>query len=370
MFGTMRSVPYLSTYEEALQRFNTTTPIRGSNPVRRPLGARKHRHLSIDKTAEGDVQCILYDTPVVTFKPDSTVVISPKAWTSAFTCAFINGVLRGISGRHQRGKLVIDVHGQEYVVERNAELVLKRGETGLGRQVWEVQQAAGAWTFRINTKRANNVRSQFKPFLQFFKGFTSLNSEHVVDADPDEPFAAQKVVRVSTQMFKDVLGVTKATVREPIWSGGKHGTMQWREMEVDSLDTGKWQRLAGKPVWGSVKDNPGVQKNIADWKESRDHLCNLMRSEDTADHLKATMVLFAIECGLIHNRVAGLKLDAISLSQSKAAKLATDRINWMYAEDVLEYVQLPVGRVPTTGYESWLFQDDIEGMKNLVAGRD
>ena len=366
MFGTMGSVPYINTYEGALARFNTTTPIRGSNPVRRPLGERKHQHLSIDKTGDNSIQLILYDTPVITFKPDNTVVIAPKQWTSAFTCSFISGILRHVHGRHQRGKLVVDVHGQEYVIEKEAELVLKRVETGLGQQKWEVQQAEGAWTFKINTQRANNVRSQFKPFLQFFKGFTALNSEHVADADPDEPFETQKVVRVSTQMLKDVLGTATYTSRNPIWSGGRTGTMQWQEVQEEGLDTTKWQRLAGKPIWGTGDNNPGQRKNIDDWKEQREYLANLMRSEDTADHLKATLILFAIECGLTHNRTQVSKYETITLSQSKAARLATDRINWMYAEEVLEYVQVPVGRVPTADYGQWLFQADRE---KLVSGR-
>ena len=142
--------------------------------------------------------------------------------------------------------------------------------------------------------------------------------------------------------------------------------MQWQEVQEEGLDTTKWQRLAGKPIWGTGDNNPGQRKNIDDWKEQREYLANLMRSEDTADHLKATLILFAIECGLTHNRTQVSKYETIALSQSKAARLATDRINWMYAEEVLEYVQVPVGRVPTADYGQWLFQADRE---KLVSGR-
>lgn len=369
MFGTMRAVPYINTYEEALTRFNTTTPIRGSNPVRRPLGDRRHKHLSIDKAEDNSIQLILYDTPVITFKPSGEVVIAPKQWTSAFTCAFISGVLRGVHGRHQRGKLVVCVNDEEYVVEKNAELVLERVESGLGYQKWEVQKAAGAWAFKINTQRANNVRSQFKPFLQFFKGFTSLNSEHVVDADPYEAFIAQKVVRVTVDLLKEVLGTVEHTIKSPVWiggGGGRGGVHKWQEQRITGLDTEKWSRLYSKPYWGlpGQKDE-GAEKRIAEWKEQREYLANLMRSEDTTDHLKATLILIALETGLYG--VRDLRHESVSLSQSKAARLATDKINMMYAEEILEYVQLPVGRVPTTDYSQWLFQEDRE---KLVAGRD
>ena len=102
--------------------------------------------------------------------------------------------------------------------------------------------------------------------------------------------------------------------------------MNIKDIEEEGLDNAKWRRLGGKPVWGTGDNNPDQRKNIDDWKEQRDYLANLMRSEDTADHLKATLILFAVECGLTHNMVRVFKSETIALSQFRAANLATDRI--------------------------------------------
>lgn len=361
MFGSLRSIPYLRSYAEAFTRFNNTKPIRGRTPEVRPLGNRRYTHLQINTDGNGDVLCILYQTPVVTFRSNNTVVISPRGWTTHFTCAFISNILPGINGRHQRGKMVLDIHGDEYVVERDAEIVLERVDNK-----WQVKGAEGAKTFVINKAKANNVRGKYKQFLKFYDGFIKLNTQDIEDADPDEPFTAQRITTVSMQLLRDMLGTKQGEISQPTWN---NGVMQFTKQPLTMLDATKWGKLHGKPTWYTPDSENGKQIR-AEWDEQREYLLGLMRSDDTSDHMTAAAIVFCLGAhlgGLNAHREQ--KMESVTLAATKAKGLALENLYWLHAEEVLEYVQLPVGRVPTTDYGRWLFEEVRKEMTDLVSGR-
>lgn len=371
-FGSLRSVPYLRTYAEALSRYNQTNPIRGSNPPVRPLGKRKNKHLRIDQTEDGAIQCWLYQTPVITFYPDGRVVISPGLYTTHFTCAFIEGILPRVSGRHRLGNMVLDIRGKEYVVGEYKTLTLRMGNDNH----WAVEQAEGAWVFGVNKAKANNVRARFKSFLTFFDGFVKLNTQDV-DAtqfdDPDEPFTAKRVVKVSTDMLREVLGTRQAVVRN--FAGFNNSGPVYNEVQMTFINTGKWgELLHNKPIWCNFSGYNAEEHNrkrVADWLEQRDALAKLMASTETADHFRATLMLFCMEARVSGSQGTYTKAPAVCLTHSKAKTLANMALLKMYAEDMLEYKQLQVGKVPSVDYVNWLFTDKRkEMMGDLVCGPD
>lgn len=372
-FGSLRSVPYLRTYAEALGRYNQTKPIRGSNPPVRPLGKRKNKHLRIEQTEDGAIQCWLYQTPVITFYPDGRVVISPGLYTTFFTCAFIENILPRVSGRHRLGNMVLDIRGKEYVVEEYKTLTLRRDE---GNQYWAVEQAEGAWVFGVNKAKANNVRARFKSFLKFFDGFVKLNTQDVEATqfdDPDEPFTAKRVVKVSTDMLREVLGTRQAMVRN--FAGFNNSGPVYNEVQMTFIDTGKWgELLHNKPIWCNVSGYNAEEHNrkrVADWLEQRDALAKLMASTETADHFMATLMLFCMEARVSGSQGTYTKAPAVCITHSKAKTLASMALLKMYAEDMLEYKQLQVGRIPSVDYVNWLFTDKRkEMMGDLVCGPD
>ena len=86
----------IENYAEALKRYETTKHIRGRAEDQRPLGKRsKIDSFRIFKEENGNIQCWLYRTPVVTFTPEDNIVISLNQWISSSTCKFIGEVIYG-----------------------------------------------------------------------------------------------------------------------------------------------------------------------------------------------------------------------------------------------------------------------------------
>lgn len=366
-FGSLDSTPYLRTYEEALKRFNNTKPIRGTENTDKPerrLGARRYGHLLIDKLDNGDVQCILYRTPVLTYKPNGDIVINVGDYTSHFTCAFIESILPGVSGRHVRGRMVLNVNGNEYAVAKNQPIVIRMNEQ---THRPEVAAAEGVYTWRINRAKANNVRAPFKAFLKFYRGFVSLNSAFVTDNSPynddsDDPFATKQLVTVSRPLLKEVLG-TRVVMEDKLNFRAGLGTVTKATVECEYMDTDNWIALASKPIWADMPEaNAHQTKQIVRWNEHRDYLCNLMRSQDASDHLKAALIVLVIESGATQFQFregAMVRESSLSMARSQAEEAAGKLITKMFAEQVLEYVRMPVGYIPKQDYTRWLFNGQM-----------
>ena len=104
MFGGLTDIPRLSSYEEALAHLNDVKPIagRGKNAGIRPLcntySGRKKAQYSIRKkkhpaaASKQAIECVLYDTPVVTFVEDGTIYID-MSYPSITTHSFISEIL-------------------------------------------------------------------------------------------------------------------------------------------------------------------------------------------------------------------------------------------------------------------------------------
>ena len=106
MFGGLTDIPRLSSYEEALAHLNDVKPIagKGVNAGIRPLcntstGRRKTQYFIRKKrhpaaASKQAIECVLYDTPVVTFIEDGTIYID-MSYPSNTTHSFISELLSG-----------------------------------------------------------------------------------------------------------------------------------------------------------------------------------------------------------------------------------------------------------------------------------
>ena len=105
MFGGLTDIPRLSSYEEALAHLNDVKPIAGTgkNAGIRPLcntstGRRKTQYFIRKKrhpaaASKQAIECVLYDTPVVTFIEDGTIYID-MSYPSNTTHSFVSEILR------------------------------------------------------------------------------------------------------------------------------------------------------------------------------------------------------------------------------------------------------------------------------------
>ena len=117
MFGGLTDMPRLSSYEEALAHLNGVKPIagRGKNAGVRPLcntssGRKKTQYFIRKKkhpaaASKQAIECVLYDTPVVTYVEDGTIYIDmsyPSNTTHSFISELLNGYRAYCSYRDNR----------------------------------------------------------------------------------------------------------------------------------------------------------------------------------------------------------------------------------------------------------------------------
>lgn len=365
-FNSTHRLPYLTTHAGAKKWHDQIKPIARLLPELRPLAARRDKHMQIRENAQGDIECLLYETPVVTFKTDDSVVVTPGKWVSSYTSEFIEGLLPTISVNRTRGMLVLHVNrsGEKYPLKKDMTLTMRRVTGSVGEK-WEVQQAEGVGAWSPNRTKANSVRSKYKEMLNYHKGVVLMLTQQREKNDEDNPFEAGKIVVLQKQMLAESLGVRTATER--VWNG-----QEPVEVTNTYVDTQMFRKVQHKPTWGYHNDAQD-QERKAKWREFRDEVLALMRSdqpEDTkyANFTKASMGLLAMAGGAdrVELRMSGpthgmqayrLSTDSLEVSYSAALSAVNDFLMLAYAEEVMEFKKMPVGRVPTTNYAGLLFQD-------------
>jgi hypothetical protein len=95
MFGSNIVLPRggITSYEQALAKYDSIVPIRGRSTDTRPLGQRRNDNLTIRKLDNGSVAIRLYQTDIITYHDDGTIDLEPYA--SKLTDEAVNQVLRG-----------------------------------------------------------------------------------------------------------------------------------------------------------------------------------------------------------------------------------------------------------------------------------
>ena len=184
----------LRDYAQALNKFETTTPIRRREVECRPLGYRDRPHFSIAKDTDGSVTCYDYATThkTITFHPDNTVTIIPM-WVSLSTCNFIQEVLGISSTQHDHG-IKIQVEGQ-WVRVRKEGVKIRRKDMGVmnGVGAYELVSEVRDVVHHIKRKQANNVRLKYKEFRDYLSGVLKLrgNNSRINDEELKEIFGVE-----------------------------------------------------------------------------------------------------------------------------------------------------------------------------------
>lgn len=163
----------------------------------RPIGNRRKKEANIREEADAII-CRLYETDVVTYHKDGRIEVRLDGWVSQSTAAFISAALEPTSVRHNQlwitattgdtytgGWLALDPNG-----------VNKFERTGSGDLKFLNPTVTKVHT--VNRARTNNVRRQYKPFLDYIKNVVKLRGE----------FEGTNFKRItcSTQEYKDVFG--------------------------------------------------------------------------------------------------------------------------------------------------------------------
>lgn len=375
-FNSTNRLPYLTNHVGAKRWHDQIKPLRsGARMGCRPLAKRSDTHMQIRENPQGDIECVLYETPVVTFKTDNTVVVAPGKWPSSYTGAFIEGLLCGVTVNRTRGMMVLRLERRadsgkfpKFPLKTGMTLTLRRvtNENHIGR--WEAEQAEGVSVWAPNRAKANNVRAKYKEMIGYHKGMVSLLTQEREKINEDDPFEAKRLLLLPKDMLADALG-TRTRMDSKYMGNGKS-----MEVETTYIDMRMFTDANHKPVWaayyGGTNDEgrreaeERARKRKAEWFGMRDKVLDLMRSdqpEETkhANFLKASIGLMCATSGVrsyMFDIRSGMN-NPIELSYSAAADAVTRFLTLAYAEEIMELKKMEVGHVPTTNYAEMLFED-------------
>jgi hypothetical protein len=191
--------------------------------------------------------------------------------------------------------------------------------------------------------------------LAYHKNMIALLSQeadkvdnHYGEVDPDEPFVTKKVVVLDMEALKIALGTRRVT--DQGWGNSKAA-------EIEVLDIEMFRRIVHKPTWGG-----NGHDRVAKWMEYRNEVLALMRDdqpEETkhANFMKVSMGLLVNRTGYVATHPHHNRQTEFRLARSTALEVVNDFLTLAHAEDMMEYKQLPVGKIPTTNYAGMLFDN-------------
>jgi hypothetical protein len=199
------SLPYLRSYTQAKGRYDSTTPIRGSNNVR-PLGDRKKKHMRIEEAKRNGagaagIACVLYNTPCVTYYEDGTLHLAHGGYISRSTIKFIARVAP-VSGVHMdsaRQCLVVRVAGGEYQCGNDG-LWLKFTETG-GYVPVDPEPFSVTLVDRAAMREA---KRQYKEFMTYAIGLGKLTQWDKPALEPGETTYAHSDKLLDAMRSEDI----------------------------------------------------------------------------------------------------------------------------------------------------------------------
>lgn len=163
------TLPSIGSYDSAVRRFENTKPMRGSGIV--PLGGRQYsKQMRMERDPDG-IDFILYNTVCLRITTDNVFHLNTGGWHSQSTAKFINRLLPHWGGAYMRnGYVVFQSYskGGEYIVASRGDDALRVSGEG------QVLNPPTYHTWRINRKKANEMRKPYGPFLKFVKGWCKL----------------------------------------------------------------------------------------------------------------------------------------------------------------------------------------------------
>ena len=184
MFGYSRNsgISWMRDYGDAYHKYQSTTDIRGRvKEPKRPLGQRRSVDMySIRLKDDGSmgVECVLYQTPVVTFYPTGLVELRINGWASTSTANFIEEVTN-FNARIFNGSLCVSVGGMETRMEEDKPLRIMNGR---------IENPKQEITHALVRGKTNIVRKQYDEFVKYASALIRLKAEGFISAEYQDTF--------------------------------------------------------------------------------------------------------------------------------------------------------------------------------------
>ena len=230
-------LPRIRSYQEALRRLTTTKPIRGRTPTNHrwgnkvnpcvPLGRRSDVDTySIREGEGGDIELICYGRVVLTYKPDNKIIVTPS-WMGLMESGMIERVL-AVPAWLDRKKIGIKIDDERYVVAGGGAFVLESTKEA-GEDCLRVFKKDVIYSYYINRKGANNVRSRYSQFIKYYEGFISLRKEPMTTGGSNyRKVETHEMIPMSLTEMADCIGYE--SFAQINWNAGKPQPteMRWK----------------------------------------------------------------------------------------------------------------------------------------------
>lgn len=360
-------LPRLHTYAQALRHYESNPPIRGRSPEVRPLGSRKDvDKFKIDKLENGDVACVLYNTPLVTFHPDDSITVYLGTYRVSLCDTYFLQRLLGINASIQRRALVIEYGGWKQVLNSDTPRVtLVRTEQGLMPKDAPVVRG-----WQIDRPAANEVRGKYKEFYRYAKAALSLRKFEKHGAEYIELSGFElKDVLPRTDMTPELLAAEDGNLRS--WLG-LDPTKVSEPMKLWKFNFTSVNPLDGKPTL--------KERGHAEWHEMMQRFIQLASTEgkdgdqQATDHYHAFLWLaFWAASDVPRVRVGGSSMYGQHVSRTgywaddefastvfyrakfTTVRNAVDALLFMWhSDEVLKYEPLKPGQTPNPRYNKWV----------------
>lgn len=361
--SSMRYIPVVRGYAHALRLLNTTKPIAGSGPNagRIPLGSRKdigkyYIRAGVEDSLGADVEFVLYDTPVVTYKPDGRIVIGMDRWNSNTTRQFISAVL-GASCHAKSGVAVLDLGQEKSLIPPNERVVLRSVQAETANQkptlTFDAESKLSVTGYAIKRQKANNVRRKYAEFIWYMRGAVSLRkiNKELAFYHTGHMKDTYEAVEFEVREAADVLGVAPATSENGATCG--------------KVRNAEWKLLHDKP---QPHLRPRGYNTYAGWIAAYNAKCEeyiaLITTQDAetkhTNFYKALMIMMCIDYNPLE-AITEAQLSRIQHIGAGDIEAHFDKMIKMYhAEDILEPTTMQDGVVPNKTYVDWMWMHSPE----------
>ena len=168
------NIPRLITYEAASKHYDSVKPIRGRAADIRPLAQRHKDNLTIYRSASM-IKIRLYDTDIITYKVDGSIIINNGGYTTLATHDVMHGVLGiDIVARHEKSWVRFEQYGWLPLPSKTGTTIRLHEKSNTYLTYFTCDEPAFPIVHRMNRAKANSVRETVKPFQAFLLSLIKL----------------------------------------------------------------------------------------------------------------------------------------------------------------------------------------------------
>jgi len=331
-YQTVMNVPSVHTYALAKNLYDSIVPIRGRSPEIRPLGNRRDADSYWVKMEGEDVVFVLYKSPVITYKPDGSVVLTPDQYSTVSTHQFFIRVL-GVGANASRQVTVITLGDKRYTVRGKDTLTLKM----VGGNWQCVEGAKTQFSWHLDRRQATNVRTRYKEFATYFKGVVNLRTEEFTHHYGNTHY---KGVSVSITELQNAFGVHKSV-----------GNGIYDNNDPDKI-IGHMRHMHEQP---QRQFNYGTQR-AKEYQEGMAQFMELIKSDQPEDtkHLNFYKGALAVLMSGDRLYLRGQDDSTYIVKANPIVKALDTVLLKAHASEVLVRKELPLGLVSKGTYDAWM----------------